>query len=92
MSAASAWEIATKARIGKLPRGPLATAFVETVRAQGFRVLPIGAQDAQDAGTLVGTHGDPFDRMLAAQALRRDMTLVSNDAVLDGFGVRRFWV
>ena len=90
-SAASAWEIATKARLGKLPHGPLATAFIETVRAHGFRVLPIGAQDAQDAGNLPGPHGDPFDRMLAAQARRRDLALVSGDALLDQFGVARLW-
>lgn len=91
VSAASAWEIATKARIGKLPPGPLATAFIETVRAEGFRILSVGAQDAQDAGNLPGPHGDPFDRMLVAQALRRDLAVISNDAVLDQFGVTRLW-
>ena len=91
VSAASAWEIATKARLGKLEAGRLEADFVREVRAQGFRVLPIGAQDAQEAGSLAGAHGDPFDRMLAAQALRRDLTLVSNDAVLDQFGVTRLW-
>lgn len=90
-SAASAWEIATKVRLGKMEPGPLAADFVREVRAQGFRVLPIGAQDAQDAGNLSGPHGDPFDRMLAAQALRRDLVLVSADAVLDQFGVTRLW-
>lgn len=90
-SAASAWEIATKARLGKLDAGALAADFVREVRAQGFRVLPIGAQDAQDAGSLPGPHGDPFDRMLAAQARRRGLVLVSSDAVLDQFDVTRLW-
>ena len=91
VSAASAWEIATKTRLGKLPSGRLATDFVETVLDEGYQILPVEAQDAQDAGNLVGSHGDPFDRMLAAQALRRDLVLVSNDAALDQFGVQRLW-
>lgn len=91
VSAASAWEIATKSRLGKLRVGRLATHFVASVRAEGFRVLPVGAQDAQDAGSLQGSHGDPFDRMLMAQALRRGLVLVSNEVVFDGFGVRRAW-
>ena len=90
-SAASAWEIATKTRLGKLDGRALAHDFVHEVRSQGFRVLPIGAQDAQDAGTLAGPHGDPFDRMLVAQALRRGLIMVSGDAMLDGFGVERLW-
>ena len=90
-SAASAWEIATKVRLGKMEPGPLAEDFVREVRTHGFRVLPIGAHDAQDAGALPGAHGDPFDRMLAAQAIRRNLVLVSNDAVLDQFGVTRVW-
>ncbi len=91
VSAASAWEIATKTRLAKLPQSPLARDFVATVGAEDFRILPISAQDAQDAGNLAGAHGDPFDRMLAAQALRRDLVLLSNDAVLDQFGINRLW-
>ncbi|GJG88997.1 twitching motility protein PilT [Gemmatimonadetes bacterium T265] len=91
VSAASAWEIATKTRLGKLIGGRLAMAFVAAVREQGYHVLSVSAQDAQDAGSLPGPHGDPFDRMLAAQALSRGLTLVSNDAVLDRFGVVRLW-
>lgn len=91
VSAASAWEIATKTRLGKLTPGPLATDFVADVRRQDFRVLPIGARDAQDAGNLPGLHGDPFDRMLIAQALRRGLVLVSNEALFDAYGVTRLW-
>lgn len=91
VSAASAWEIATKARLGKLDAGPLATNFVVTVEAEGFQILSITADHAQRAGGLVGAHGDPFDRMLAAQALRRSIALVSNDDALDAFGVTRVW-
>lgn len=91
VSAASAWEIATKARLGKLAAGPLSTAFVPTVRAEGFKILSIKAAHAQLAGGLVGAHGDPFDRMLMAQSLSTGMPLVSNDAVFDQYGVTRVW-
>lgn len=91
VSAASAWEIATKARRGALPAGALATDFVAVVRQAGFRVLAIGAQDAQDAGGLPEHHRDPFDRMLIAQARRRGLVLVSNEAVFDAYGVQRLW-
>lgn len=69
MSAASAWEIATKHRLGKLEAGPLATAFVARVRADNLKILSIKAAHAQLAGGLAGAHGDPFDRMLMAQSL-----------------------
>jgi len=91
VSAASAWEIATKTRLGKLIGGALATDFVADVRRQGFRVLPVGAQDAQDGGNLPGPHTDPFDRLLMAQALRRGLVLVSNEAAFDAYGVTRLW-
>ena len=91
VSAASAWEIATKTRRGKLGGGTLATDFLATVRAHGFRALSVNVQDAQDAGNLPGPHPDPFDRMLMAQALRRDLVLVSNERVFDAYGVTRLW-
>ena len=91
VSAASAWEIATKHRLGKLEGGPLATAFVPTARADNLKILSIKAAHAQLAGGLVGAHGDPFDRMLMAQSLSTGMPLVSNDAVFDQYGVTRVW-
>lgn len=91
VSAASASEIATKTRRGKLAGGALATDFLATLRAHGFRALSVNAQDAQDAGNLPGPHADPFDRMLVAQALRRDLVLVSNEAAFDPYGVTRLW-
>ena len=91
VSAASAWEIATKARLGKLNAGPLATAFVQTVRVEGFRLLSITAEHAQKAGALVGSHGDPFDRVLMARSLLTGMPLVSNETAFDQYGVVRVW-
>lgn len=92
VSAASAWEVATKYRIGKLPgAGPLAVDFAREIRQQRFVGLPISLEHAQVAGNLSGEHKDPFDRMLIAQALEEKMALVSNDRVFDAFGVQRVW-
>ena len=92
VSAASAWEITTKYRIGKLPGAEaVALDVAGAISAQSFEHLPISVVDAERAGRLPGPHRDPFDRMLAAQALARDLAVVSADAALDGYGVRRIW-
>ena len=92
VSAASAWEVTTKHRLGKLPgAGPLAVDFAREVRRQGFQPLPITLEHGQVAGALVGTHRDPFDRMLVAQAREEKLALVSNEQLFDEFGVMRIW-
>ncbi|MEX1184778.1 MAG: type II toxin-antitoxin system VapC family toxin [Gemmatimonadota bacterium] len=91
VSAASAWEVTTKARLGKLTAGPLAHQLAEEVRRQGFLPLPITLDHAQRAGNLPGPHRDPFDRMLIAQAQAEDLHLISNDRVFDRYGVKRLW-
>lgn len=92
VSAASAWEVATKHRLGKLPGiGPLALDFAGCLADQGFTELPITVAQADRAGALPGPHRDPFDRMLIAQALLEDLTLVSSEALFDSFAVRRLW-
>jgi PIN domain nuclease of toxin-antitoxin system len=92
VSAASAWEVATKHRLGKLPRaGPLASDFAGVVASQGFLELPITLRDGQLAGSLPGHHRDPFDRMLIAQAKANDLALISNESAFDAYGVIRIW-
>jgi PIN domain nuclease of toxin-antitoxin system len=92
VSAASAMEIATKHRLGKLPQAErLARDFETMVAAMGFQPLSITIAHAQFAGNLVVPHKDPFDRLLMAQAILEGMPLASNEAVFDGFGVRRVW-
>ena len=92
VSAASAWEVTTKHRLGKLPMaGPLAVDFDREVRRQGFTALPISMVHAQVAGALPGFHRDPFDRVLIAQAREERLALVSNEAVFDEYGVSRYW-
>ena len=85
-------EIATKFRIGKLPGcEAVAVDVAGHIAGQGFEELAIGVADAERAGRLLGPHRDPFDRMLAAQALARDFPVVSVDPVFDRFGVIRLW-
>jgi PIN domain nuclease of toxin-antitoxin system len=92
VSAASAWEISTKHRIGKLEGVAAVVADVTgAISSQGFSALPIGVQHGQLAGSLPGAHRDPFDRMLIAQALLENLLLVSNESLFDSFGVHRFW-
>lgn len=92
VSAASAWEVATKHRIGKLPQaGPLATDFALHVAQQGFIGLDITLEHGQRAGGLPGAHKDPFDRMLIAQAQAENLALVSNEQAFDQYGVVRVW-
>jgi PIN domain nuclease of toxin-antitoxin system len=92
VSAASAWEIATKFRLGRLPSMAPVIADIEgQVRAEGFLPLAVTLRHAQRAGGLPGPHKDPFDRMLIAQALEEGCTLLSNEAVFDRYGVPRSW-
>lgn len=92
VSAASAWEVRTKYRLGKLPSAAvLAHDLAAAVRRLELTELPVSFADGDLAGALVGTHRDPFDRMLIAQSLNHELMLVSNETVFDGFGVTRMW-
>ncbi len=92
VSAATAWEIATKVRLGKLPGAEgLERNFLEAIEDSGYTLVPIDAESALRAGRLIADHGDPFDRMLAAQSLASDIPILSKDTKLDVFGVRRLW-
>ncbi len=86
VSAATAWEIATKHRIGKLPdAGDVPARLPHYLRKAGFMSLPISVEHALFAGSLRGSHRDPFDRMLIAQAELEELRLVSADKVLRGY-------
>jgi PIN domain nuclease of toxin-antitoxin system len=92
VSAASAMEVATKFRIGKLPNAALlAQNFEAIVAGQGFDSLAISVHHAKLAGEMNITHKDPFDRLLIAQAQAEDMMLVSNEVLFDDFAVKRLW-
>jgi PIN domain nuclease of toxin-antitoxin system len=92
VSSASVWEIATKFRIGKLPEaGDLLADFAGYMSRERFEGLPISTDHAVRAGLLPGTHKDPFDRMLIAQAQAENLPILSNDAEFDLYSVRRLW-
>lgn len=92
VSAVSAFEIATKVRLGKLPDAArLDRSFEAFLVVQDFKPLPLTLEHALVAGGLSDSHKDPFDRLLIAQALTENLTLVSNERLFDGFGVRRLW-
>jgi PIN domain nuclease of toxin-antitoxin system len=92
VSAASAWEITTKHRIGKLPQAAFLAADVEALIADnGFLCLPVSVRHGQVAGALPGPHKDPFDRMLIAQVMVDDLVLLSNETTFDLYGVKRLW-
>jgi len=92
VSAASAWEIASKVRIGKLPGAEkLEREHIQGMEDAGYTLVAIDTKAALRAGRLVAEHRDPFHRMLAAQALALDIPILSPDPQLDRFVVRRVW-
>ena len=90
VSAASAWEIATKVRLGKL-----SWASPESVESycerQGFELLSVSFKHGERAGSWPAAHGDPFDRMLAAQSDIENVRLATNDPKLKFFGIKTIW-
>ncbi|SOJ55285.1 hypothetical protein MSIMFB_02774 [Mycobacterium simulans] len=79
VSAVSAWEIATKTRLGRLDGDPLLSAWSDIVNDMAAAELAIDSADAIFAGRLPWEHRDPFDRMLVAQATRRNLTIATRD-------------
>jgi PIN domain nuclease of toxin-antitoxin system len=86
MSAASLWEIGLEVAKGKLR---MQANFAQMLRLGGFADLPVHARHAERALTLPPVHGDPFDRMLVAQALEEGLTLVSCDQWIAIYGMRQ---
>lgn len=92
ISAASAWEIAIKVKIGKLPYAvEVAMNFKDILISQDFKSLPISISHAQKAGLLGGKHRDPFDRMLIAQSLEDNLFVLTDEVIFDEYGVQRLW-
>jgi PIN domain nuclease of toxin-antitoxin system len=92
VSSASAFEIATKYRLGKLP---VAAAFVdgldEHLRRDGFKPVAISLPHALAAGRLPGPHKDPFDRILIAQARLEGFTVVTSNPIFQRYRVPVVW-
>jgi PIN domain nuclease of toxin-antitoxin system len=91
-SVASCWEMAIKAGSGKLKLPFTVARFVsEQLAANGFLPLSIELAHAARVAELPVHHRDPFDRLLAAQALEEDLTIISADSIFKRYGVRRIW-
>lgn len=92
VSTASAWEISTKFRIGKLSQASNVALDVQSaIASQGFLELAVTVAHGQRAGALPTEHRDPFDRMLVAQAMLEQMAFVSNETRFDSFALNRLW-
>jgi PIN domain nuclease of toxin-antitoxin system len=84
VTAASAWEIAIKSRLGRLDGAALLSAWSDILGGMNTREMPIESPDAILAGQLRWNHKDPFDRVIVAQALRRGFTIATRDTrILD---------
>lgn len=92
-SAASAYEIHLKARLGKLALPPalLGDGLVRAVLDEGWKFLPLLVPEASAAASLQHQHRDPFDRMLAAQSQRGPFTLASRDPFFRDLGIDLLW-
>jgi PIN domain nuclease of toxin-antitoxin system len=92
VSVASVWEASIKFRSGMLPEAaPLANDPQRILTGMRYQPIPIRLDHAKLAASFAIPHKDPFDRMLAAQALLEGLTLVSNDAVFDSMLITRLW-
>jgi PIN domain nuclease of toxin-antitoxin system len=92
VSAISAYEIANKYRLGKWPGARnVALLFESILRDEGFNVLAITAEHALLAGTIVNDHRDPFDRIIVAQAISSDATVITKDNQIARLGALTLW-
>lgn len=92
VSAASAWEIATKFAKGRLPTASLILPdFAGVIEQEGFMELPIISAHMVRSALLPGEHRDPFDRILAAQAIIENMALISIDEKIPSLGIMTRW-
>ena len=92
ISMASGWEMAIKTGLGKLKLPlPFPELFPGRLESLGLLIFPIQTHHFHRLFTLPHHHGDPFDRLLVAQALSEDFTVIGNDSAFDAYGVRRQW-
>jgi len=92
LSVATAWEIAIKSSLGKLQLSSTFDVFLAQSLARGrITLLPIEVPHLEMVATLPWHHKDPFDCLLAAQALVNKIAVVSVDTILDAYGVTRLW-
>lgn len=92
VSAASIWETAIKVSIGKMSlMAPFDDIFPRQLEINGFDLLPVKIEHSSIVATLPFHHRDPFDRIIAAQAIADSMFIVSLDEIFDHYGINRKW-
>jgi len=91
VSAATVWEMAIKASLGRLRLSDPVTVYVTEKIGQGYRMLPVSWAHAARVESLPWHHRDPFDRLLAAQALTEGCAFVTRDRVFRKYGVQILW-
>lgn len=92
ISLAGVWEAGIKTGLGKLKLPySLRDDLPRLIEDNGFRFLPVDLDDATAVCDLPHHHGDPFDRMMAVQAMRRNLCVISRDPVFEKYGLRRIW-
>jgi len=91
VSAATAWELAIKANLGKIDALELVTELGRQIAEEGFVEFPISIEHAIRAGLLPLHHRDPFDRLLVAQAQEVAVPILSGDRLLDRYDIKRIW-
>ena len=92
LSVAAAWEIAVKYAAGRLTLPERPERYVPAMRDErGIAALAIDEESALHASRLPVLHRDPFDRLMAAQALERELTVISADPIFKKYGVERIW-
>ena len=91
ISPVTPWELAIKVNSGKMPLHVLVTDFHGVIQRQNFTAIPLEPAHAIRSGLLPWHHRDPFDRLLAAQALELGVSIISMDKVFDRYGLTRIW-
>lgn len=92
ISMASVWEASIKICLGKLALPyDIRTDLPRLFEENGFTVLPVSFDDATGVVDLPRHHGDPFDRLMAVQSLRRNLGIISRDPIFEPYGLRRIW-
>lgn len=91
VSAASVYEISLKVRLGKLPEAAdFESDLISNIEDRlGYTLLPLEPESMMRAARFADKHGDPFDRMISAQAIQHHLPVLSTDPKLDAFGIRR---
>src|SRR5262245_41621192 len=92
LSVASCWEIAIKAGLGKLRLGEPSGSYIPAaLERTGFDLIPISVTRAAGVENLPLHHRDPFDRLLVAQVIAENVSIVSAHSVFDAYSIKRLW-